>query len=124
MTPTSTPTAASRAPRADAVRNREAVIEAARKVMGAEGLEAGMDDIARAAGVGVGTVYRHFPNKDDLMAALADCRFERLAEFAREALAEADPGEAFERFLHRGGELQASDRALSEVMRGRDGLMA
>lgn len=82
-----------------------------------------MDEIASAAGVGVGTVYRHFPTKDDLIVALAERRFQRLAEFATEALAEEDPGVAFERFLFRGAELQASDRALSEVMRERPDAM-
>ena len=117
------PIAASRAPRSDAVRNRTAVIEAARKVMAKHGLEAQMDEIARAAKVGVGTVYRHFPNKADLIVALADYRFQRLAEFARDALAEDDPGPAFERFLFRAGELQASDQALSDVMRGYEDVM-
>ena len=117
------PIAASRAPRSDAVRNRTAVIEAARKVMAKHGLEAQMDEIARAAKVGVGTVYRHFPNKVDLIVALADYRFQRLAEFARDALAEDDPGPAFERFLFRAGELQASDQALSDVMRGYEDVM-
>ncbi len=119
-----TATAIPRPPRADAVRNREAVIHGARKVMGKNGLEAGMDEIARAAKVGVGTVYRHFPNKGDLIEALADYRFESLADYAREALAEHDAGAAFERFLWRAAELQASDQALSEVMRGWGTVMA
>lgn len=123
-TPTAVPIAPIRQPRSDAVRNRAAVIEAARKVMGKKGLDAGMDEIARAAGVGVGTVYRHFPTKDELVIALADYRFQRLAEFAREALADDDPGAAFERFLYRAGELQASDQALSEVMRGYENVMS
>ncbi len=122
-TATPLPIAPIRQPRSDAVRNRAAVIQAARKVMGKKGLDAGMDEIARAAKVGVGTVYRHFPTKDDLVVALADYRFERLAEFAREALAEEDAGAAFERFLFRAGELQASDQALSEVMRGYENVM-
>jgi len=105
-----------RAQRADARRNREAVVGAARRLMAKQGLDAQMDEIARAAGVGVGTVYRHFPTKDDLIVALAEHRFQRLSEFAAEALAETDPGAAFERFLYRGAELQATDRALSEVM--------
>jgi AcrR family transcriptional regulator len=112
-----------RPPRADAVRNRAAVIQGARKVMAKKGLDAGIDEIARVAKVGVGTVYRHFPTKDDLVAALADYRFERLAEFAHEALAEDDPAAAFERFLFRAGELQAADLALSEVMRGHENVM-
>ncbi|MEJ7875717.1 MAG: helix-turn-helix domain-containing protein [Solirubrobacterales bacterium] len=112
-----------RAQRADARRNRESVVEAARKLMATQGLDAQMDDIAREAGVGVGTVYRHFPNKDDLIYALAEHRFKRLAEFAEEALTEDDAGAAFERFLYRGAELQATDRSLSEVMRDRPDAM-
>jgi len=112
-----------RAQRADARRNRESVVEAARKLMATRGLDTQMDDIAREAGVGVGTVYRHFPNKEDLIYALAERRFERLAEFGRDALAEDEPGLAFERFLYRGAELQATDRSLSEVMRDRPDAM-
>ncbi len=117
MKPTSE--ALPRAQRADARRNREAIVEAARELMATDGTDAQMDDIARAAGVGVGTVYRHFPTKDDLVHALADLRFERLAEYAREALSEGDPGQAFERFLRRGAELQVKDRSINEVMRDR-----
>jgi AcrR family transcriptional regulator len=112
-----------RPPRADAVRNRAAVVAAARKVMSKKGLDAGIDEIARAAKVGVGTVYRHFPTKDDIVVALAEDRFERLAEFAHDALAEDDPAAAFERFLFRAGELQAADLGLSEVMRGYENVM-
>jgi AcrR family transcriptional regulator len=118
-----TPETLPRTQRADARRNREAVIEAARKLMAKDGLDTQMDDIARAAGVGVGTVYRHFPNKEDLIYALTERRFERLAEHAREALAEDDAGPAFERYLFRGAELQAMDRVLNEVMRDRPGAM-
>ena len=109
--------------RADARRNRDAVLEAARQLMAIEGLDAQMSDIAEAAGVGVGTVYRHFPTKEELVEALAEHRFQRLAEFATEALAESDPGPAFERFLYRGAELQATDQALSELMRDRPDAM-
>ena len=69
--------------RADARRNREAVIAAAKKLFADQGLDAQMPDVAKAAKVGVGTVYRHFPTKEDLIAALATERFERLAEKAR-----------------------------------------
>lgn len=109
--------------RADAVRNRAAVLTAARKTMARRGLDVGMDEIARSAGVGVGTVYRHFPTKDELIAALADQRFETLAGYAREALEEDDPTAAFENFLMRGGKLQADDRALSEIMNERGKMM-
>ena len=118
MNPAATAAAPPERPRrADAQRNYGRVLKAARAVMATKGLDAQMDEIAKRAGVGVGTVYRHFPTKETLVAALADDRFQRLAEYAREALAEDEPGPAFERFLHRGGELQASDLALSEVMR-------
>jgi AcrR family transcriptional regulator len=109
--------------RADARRNRERVLEAARALMAERGLDAQMDDVARAAGVGVGTVYRHFPTKGALVEALADRRFERLAAWAREALAEDEAWASFERFMRRGAALQASDAALVEVMRSRGELM-
>src|SRR5436309_8119877 len=86
------PTAAvvDRALRADARRNREAVIAAAKKLFADQGLDAQMPDVAKAAKVGVGTVYRHFPTKDALIAALAAERFGRLAEEAREGIAADD----------------------------------
>lgn len=102
--------------RADAVRNRERVIAAARKVMAHKGLDAQMDEVARCAKVGVGTVYRHFPTKDDLVEALAVARFERLAELAREALEREEPWQAFCDFMHAAARIQSEDRALSEVL--------
>jgi AcrR family transcriptional regulator len=102
--------------RADARRNREAVIAAARERFGECGLECQMEDIARTAGVGVGTVYRHFPTKDDLFAALVSDRFGRLAERAEEALAQEDPWEAFCDLMRHSAELQVRDRALSEFL--------
>ena len=72
--------------RSDARRNRAAVIAAAKQLFADQGLEAQMPEIARAANVGVGTVYRHFPAKDDLIAAIAAEWFDRLAERAREDL--------------------------------------
>src|SRR5580765_1713039 len=77
--------------RADARRNREAVITAAKKLFADQGLDAQMPDVAKAAKVGVGTVYRHFPTKGDLIAAMAAERFERLAEMAVESLEAEDP---------------------------------
>jgi AcrR family transcriptional regulator len=109
--------------RADARRNRQAVIAAAKKLFSEEGLDAQMPDVAEAANVGVGTVYRHFPTKDHLIAALADERFERMAERAREALEEDDPWEAFRGFIRFSAELQADDRGLCEVMGSRPEVM-
>jgi AcrR family transcriptional regulator len=103
--------------RADARRNRERVLTAAREVFGEQGREAQMDDVARRAAVGVGTVYRHFPTKEALLEALAVDAFERIVTISRENLANvADPWEALTRTLWSGAEILAADRALSEVM--------
>jgi AcrR family transcriptional regulator len=109
--------------RADARRNREAIVKAARAVFARDGRQAQMDDIARRAKVGVGTVYRHFPTKEALLAALATDRFEQIAGFAEEALTVEEPWEAFEGFLRRSATLQASDRLLSQVPQEQPDLM-
>lgn len=114
---------AARSMRADARRNREKVLVAARKVMARKGLDAQMEEIARAARVGVGTVYRHFPTKDHLVEALAADRFERLAELAREALEKDEPWAAFEEFMRAAARIQTEDLALSEVLTSRPELM-
>jgi AcrR family transcriptional regulator len=105
-----------RALRSDAKRNRARILEAARACLAADGHEAQIDDIARKAGVGIGTVYRHFPDKEALLEALAAQHFHRLATAAREALEDADPWEGISAFLSRAAEWQANDRALAEVM--------
>lgn len=103
--------------RADARRNRERVLTAARVVFGEQGREAQMDDVARRAAVGVGTVYRHFPTKEALLEALAVDAFEQIAVITRENLETvADPWEALTRTLWQGAEILAADRALTEVM--------
>jgi AcrR family transcriptional regulator len=109
--------------RADARRNRDAIIAAAKKLFADEGLDAQMPDIAKAAKVGVGTVYRHFPTKDDLIAALAVERFERLADKAREGIAAEDPWEGVCEFIRFAAHLQADDRGLCEVMGSRPEVM-
>jgi AcrR family transcriptional regulator len=127
--PTSGATAATvdggRVLRADARRNREAVIGAAKKLFADQGLDAQMPDIAKAAKVGVGTVYRHFPTKDDLIEALVAARFARIRERGDQALADAeeDPWGAFCDFMRFSVELQANDCALSQVMASRPELM-
>ncbi len=109
--------------RADARRNRELVLSAGRDCFARSGLDAQMDDVARGAGVGVGTVYRHFATKEALVEALAEERFRQLAEEARRALEEPDAWEAFRGFLFRAAEIQASDRALSQAMADVPGVM-
>jgi AcrR family transcriptional regulator len=112
-----------RALRADARRNHEAVIVAAKKLFADEGLDAQMPDVAKAAKVGVGTVYRHFPTKDNLIAALVADRFERLAQKAREGLESGDAWEGLCDFVRFSAKIQADDRGLCEVMGSRPDVM-
>jgi len=119
MNPTTTSPLATRPMRADARRNHQRVLEAARELFAEQGIEAQIDDIAHRAKVGVGTVYRHFPTKEDLLEALAEQRFEWLAERAREALAEEDGWSAFCGFLRDAVARQATDVALGEAMGSR-----
>jgi AcrR family transcriptional regulator len=103
--------------RADARRNREAILRAARHIFAKHGSQAQMDDVAKRAKVGVGTVYRHFPTKEALFEALALDKFERITRFADEAMEIEDPWEAVVTFLKNAAALQATDRSLSEVFR-------
>ena len=117
-TTTSPPTAADgpRIQRADARRNRRKVLDAARKAFAEDGLDVRVEKVARRAGVGVGTVYRHFPTKEDLLQALADDRFAGLADAARSALDDPDAWDGFSEFMRYSAEVMAEDRALSEAM--------
>lgn len=98
-TPDAAPAPAARPLRADAQRNRAKVLEAARAAFAAEGLAVPLDDIARRAGVGAGTVYRHFPTKEALFEAVVVDRLESLARDGRALLSSADPGRAFFEFF-------------------------
>ena len=102
--------------RADARRNREKVLAAARAVFSEEGVDAQMDDVARRADVGVGTVYRHFPTNDALLQALTEELFDVIAAHARELLEHEDSWEAFKDALWFGAEKTAGDRAFSEIV--------
>lgn len=110
-------TATARPQRADARRNRERIVAAAREVLAEQGIEAQMDDIAARAGVGVGTVYRHFPTKDALVGALAAQHFEAITALAVSALeAPGTPGERLEGFLWDSARRMRGDAALAEIM--------
>lgn len=85
--------------RADARRNRERLLEVAAKVFAAEGLEIPIDEIANRAGMGIGTVYRHFPTKEELIEAVVSSFKQRLMERAREMLKQDGPRQAFFNFL-------------------------
>jgi AcrR family transcriptional regulator len=102
--------------RADARRNREKVMTAARAAFAEHGSDAQMDDVARRAAVGVGTVYRHFPTKEALFVALLEDTFARIAERARGALDHEDAWAAFSGLMWDAGESLAGDRALAEAL--------
>jgi AcrR family transcriptional regulator len=104
--------------RADAERNRAKVLEAASTAFAEEGLAVSIQAIARRAGVGTGTVSRHFPTKDDLFRAIVLSRVARLVERAHALTAHEDPGAAFfEFFAHMVAE-GAVNRGLSEALAG------
>jgi AcrR family transcriptional regulator len=94
--------------RSDARRNLERVLDAAIEVFAAEGPDASIDEIARRAGVGHGTVFRRFPTKDDLMFAVIERRVEEMRALAEEALAADEAGPAFFDFVRRLAELNMS----------------
>jgi AcrR family transcriptional regulator len=102
--------------RADALRNREAVLAAARQVFAEAGLDAPLEEIARRAGVGIGTLYRRFPSRLDLVDAILTSAVQAHVRVAEEALAAADPWEGFVHFLTEAGRLQATDRGLNDMM--------
>jgi AcrR family transcriptional regulator len=102
--------------RSDARRNRERVLVAAEDVFSELGLRAQVEEVARRAGVGVGTVCRHFPTKQALVEAVLEAMYESLLNDARRALEQPDPGAAFHTFFHALSEFQARHRALAEHM--------
>jgi AcrR family transcriptional regulator len=113
-----TPDATQRPLRADARRNRDKIVAAARDAFSEDGLDAQIEDVARRAGVGVGTVYRHFPTKDALVRALVVDKMEEMTAMAPRFLAEAerDGWEAFTGFVRACADTHVSDRGLSQVI--------
>jgi AcrR family transcriptional regulator len=87
--------------RADAKRNRDAILQAARTAFASEGLAVALDEVARRAGVGPGTLYRHFPTKEALVEAVVHDRLRRLADEGAVLAKSPDPGAAFFAFLDR-----------------------
>ncbi len=102
--------------RKDAERNLRRILDAAKEVFATHGLAVTMDDVAHHAGVGVGTVYRRFANKDELIEALFVEQIEALAGLAHEGLALEDPWEGFVFFMEGALDRQARDRALKELL--------
>jgi AcrR family transcriptional regulator len=104
--------AAARPLRADARRNREAILAAADELFRADGTAFQMDQVAHRAGLGVGTVYRHFPTKDALFVELVVHRLDTLLAEAESAMAECDPAAAIRQFIHGVASFMGSDAGL------------
>ena len=108
--------AAARPLRRNAERNRQAILRAAAEVFTTRGLQASLDDVARHAGVGVGTVYRRFPDKESLAEALFEERIEAMVALAEKALAEPDSWVGLVSFLEGACTLLATDRGLHQLL--------
>jgi AcrR family transcriptional regulator len=102
--------------RADAARNRGALIEAARAVFGQRGLDAPLDDIARHANLGNATLYRHFPARCELVAAVFADTLTDVVAAAQRALRHTDPWAGFTEYVMFLCELQATDRGLADLL--------
>src|SRR5215475_10917517 len=105
-----------RKPRADAVRNRERVLEAAKVVFSAGGAEASLEAVARRAGVGIGTLYRHFPTREALYEAVYRREVEQLGELAEQLKSEAAPVEALRRWLRANVEFVATKKGMAAAL--------
>lgn len=108
--------------RADARRNRERVLEAARAAFAEAGADLPMEEIARRAGVGIGTVYRHFPNKEALLDALLAGQLAIFVERVRRASTKDDAWEGFRDMVREGASQQADDLAFCELVMARRSL--
>ncbi|NDU71332.1 TetR family transcriptional regulator [Actinomadura sp. DSM 109109] len=111
-----TPPASGRPLRADAQRNRAKVLAAAEEVFAVQGTSATTEEVARRAGVGIGTVFRHFPTKESLLEAVLVALLERLAAEARELRSADDPGAAFFGFFTRVVSQAAAKQAVTEAL--------
>ena len=102
--------------RADAERNRERVLDAAREVFAEQGLDASTNEIARRAGVGVATLFRRFPTRDDLVGAVFADKMAAYLAAAEEALAQPDAWDGFCGYIERVCRMQADDRGFADVL--------
>jgi AcrR family transcriptional regulator len=104
--------------RADAARNRARLLEVAYETFAAEGVSVPVDEIARRAGVGAGTLYRHFPTKEALFQAIVADRVQRLVDHARRLRESEEPGPALQAFLTTMIRAAATDLGLAEALAG------
>jgi AcrR family transcriptional regulator len=105
-----------RKPRTDAVRNRERVLEAANAVFSAGGPDASLETVARAAGVGIGTLYRHFPTREALFEAVYRREVEQLADLAEQLKNEADPVAALRDWMRSNVKFVATKKGMSQAL--------
>ena len=105
-----------RKPRVDSVRNRERLIEAATEVFSADVRQASLEAVARRAGVGIGTLYRHFPTRVALFDAVYRREVDQLAELAERLVREAEPVEALRKWLHANVRLVATKKGMVEAL--------
>src|ERR1700731_1131493 len=105
-----------RKPRADAIRNRERVLEAAKAVFSQGGPEASLEAVARHAGVGIGTLYRHFPTREALSEAVYRHEVEQVVELAGHLEAETTPVEALRRWLQAGVEFMVTKKGMAAAL--------
>jgi AcrR family transcriptional regulator len=105
--------------RKDAARNRERLIAAGRELFAQRGLEASLNDVAHHAGVGVGTAYRRFANKEELIEAIWSQQVDELEAIGREALTASKPWDGLVLYLERSLAAQARDRGMVQILSGR-----
>jgi AcrR family transcriptional regulator len=110
--------------RADAERNRRKLLDAAAELFARKGLTVGLDEIARHAGVGVGTAYRRFPDKEQLIDALFEDRLEQIASLAERCAAREDAYAGLVEFIEGNVQLQSTDKGLKELILGSAHAMA
>jgi AcrR family transcriptional regulator len=102
--------------RKDAALNRERLLTAASELFAEQGFDVTLNDIAHHAGVGVGTAYRRFSNKEEVISALFEQRLEEVEAIAQKAWAESDPWNGLVMFLERALKKQFGDRGLNQIM--------
>jgi len=105
-----------RKPRVDAVRNRERVLEAAKLVFGAGGADASLEAVARTAGVGIGTLYRHFPTREALFEAVYRREVQHLADLAERLKQEAQPIDALRHWMRSNVTFVATKKGMSAAL--------
>src|SRR5215210_2076909 len=102
--------------RSDARRNRQRLIASAHELFAREGVDVSVEELTQHAGVGMGTLYRHFPTKDDLIDAVLEDAFGELLALAESAAEAEDAWSGFTRFLERALELRVQNRGLKDLL--------